>query len=1351
MGTSTTRRRARRPEQVRPPARRATRGRLLLSLLLAVCMAVGTFPVRVLAATTDMCECGPAMLHRDMLGHTSVHVHAHDTGSVVNDNDLNHVSQAGTYFLAGDQALAADANKGNQMWETPVGETVIWTDGHTISIDASASQYQTTRYAAIVVKKGSTLTLSGYRNDGNTTPSKITGDPRTPRFKDNNDPRACAIFVARGGTLNIYGIDIAMTSADTSGIVVEPGGTVNVYEGARNSAGGLVPTKIEGNSRYGIENMGGTVNLYGGTISGNALGGVYAERDITQLYSGTPFEKGNAIVNMYGGTISGNPGGGVRVDDTQDASFFQGYSAALNLYGGTITGNGSNDVTGGGVYVNGDASSLTLHGEALGQDVAKGSVQPGPIRVTDNFGGTGANLYVNNTSDNDPRITVTAGESSVLRAGSSIGIATAQTVNGETDDDVITTNCPESARFLYSEVSGYVTTATADDTGVSLFKGDAQPAPVQAKSELTCEYTGKAIEASEVDDGTAVKGTWSWKDGKAPRDVADSGQQTAVFTPANTDRYQAVEKTVQVSITPKQLEYGFFSLPSGIYGGTLKPTEVRLLGSPDSGDDVPITVTYQGDKGTSYGPSTVAPQNAGSYTAVASTSNTNYRLYSANTAHFSIAPAVREAPDVTATAETVEGKGDGRIVGLTTGMEISTDGTAYNGVTTSGIGRPYEAGTYYVREKADPNYRNNPAKQVVVAAGRKLVVSVPADQEGYSLTTDDAALSWRGDTTLRYELKPGYLETGSFRVLLNGSTDITQALRTQGSYPLADVEDDVAVTVEGVADLTAPDVTLRLSNASWKQFFHAVSFGLFFKDDVEKPQASVTASDAGSGLVRSFQVLASETPLDSEQEVLDATGWHTTELGADGTASFDIGDVGKRYLYVRVADAAGNTRVVGPDGGVVVYHDAAADTDALTYVKGTTTPVTAPVRLNGNAVARVLNGDDPVPTDAYAVDAAGEAITFEASYLDGLAAGTYALTVSYDPQGEPWCPYEVDGADINDAPATTSLTLVVERAQAEVSITGDPGKVYDAAPAGAPAFSVRTDAPDVTVEYKLQDEPDSAYRLAAPTDAGAYVVRVSAPETETFTAASATRDFVITPRDVIPEGVTAGDKVYDGTTLASITSEGTLDATCPGDDLMLVAGSASFDDKAVGTHKPVRFDGFALGGSSAKNYRLAAQPESVVASITPASLSVSLHVADKTHDGTTAAAFDGTPTLLGLVEGDDVTLVPGTPSFSSPDVGDDVPVDLTEFSIEGADAANYLLEQPEGVTACIKAPAPQPGGDDPKATPGGKAPSDARGKRGELPRTGDEDPAWLAPALAGTLVLALSAASRRRMRRDAGR
>ena len=94
----------------------------------------------------------------------------------------------------------------------------------------------------------------------------------------------------------------------------------------------------------------------------------------------------------------------------------------------------------------------------------------------------------------------------------------------------------------------------------------------------------------------------------------------------------------------------------------------------------------------------------------------------------------------------------------------------------------------------------------------------------------------------------------------------------------------------------------------------------------------------------------------------------------------------------------------------------------------------------------------------------------------------------------------------------------------------------------------------------------------------------------------------ITPRPISITGVTAADKVYDGT-MAATLSIGTLDAIT-GDDVTLNVGTGAFVDANVGTAKTVTASGYSISGNDASNYTLSAQPTGLAANITPKTIHV---------------------------------------------------------------------------------------------------------------------------------------------------
>src|SRR5205085_2566371 len=106
-----------------------------------------------------------------------------------------------------------------------------------------------------------------------------------------------------------------------------------------------------------------------------------------------------------------------------------------------------------------------------------------------------------------------------------------------------------------------------------------------------------------------------------------------------------------------------------------------------------------------------------------------------------------------------------------------------------------------------------------------------------------------------------------------------------------------------------------------------------------------------------------------------------------------------------------------------------------------------------------------------------------------------------------------------------------------------------------------------------------------------------------------------------------------------------------------------------------------LGGANAGNYTLT-QPTGLTANITGKSLTItSASASNKVYDRTNAATITGT--LTGVVSPDVVSFT-GTGTFASINVGTGIVVTSTS-TLTGADAGNYTLTQPTGLSANITA------------------------------------------------------------------
>ena len=1269
----------------------------VFAFFLAICLSFGflstdcgLFPV-VHAATSSLCVCG-SFAHHDMLGHTSPKVatwdpsvrkgkrteYDPDTGKDVEKEyvyssyiysfeELNlayELSKAeaeakndpslviNTFIMGGDFTVT-------KPWIVPKGANItIITQGYDIKVDLTGLQHWYQHYySAIIAADSCTVTLTSGLGKDATKIYGVTHPSDDSTNRTDIERHFSAISVAgEYSAVNLYGIEIDMDDTQTCyGIYCESAGVVNVYDCAYGSGEKKIQTKITGNNYEAVYLRGGALNMYGGLITGNQSHGIHQE---LYDFSGFGWGKYRNELNIYGGTISDNQGAGIYVS-VQPYEAFKDLKHTIQLYGGTITGNKQ-----GGIKLLKN-STLALHGEEVDTAIAlpKGSRNTdavlGPIKIT---GNTGGNVIAH--CDNPGSITVTAGSDSVLREGSTIGVTETSLTTYSKDKENVTDGTPESWSFFTSDLSGYV---------MSFENGKVIQAryimPTLQMQDINTTYTGKPFDASLACISASCKGEWVWRT-KAPTDVADSGYYWIDFKP-EANHYAKCSYQINVTINPKPISVTI-TPNGGTYGGTITPATATIDNGLVEGDTTTaVILKYYGNSNdhTLYNYVTTPPTLAGRYTVKAYLNTSNYRISNTSTAEYRVLRGAQEAPTLIGHNETIKGKNDAYIEGLTTDMQISSDGgKTYSTLKSSTINNPLQPMTYYVRYKDNYNFESSAPTVITLSEGPKMQVTLPESdaQKGYTITADSTELAWGEELTLSYSLKNGYSETDSFKITVNG-TDITASIREQGSYTFVPT-DNVTVEVTGVADTIAPDVTLTAKTVSWKQFFNKLTFGLFFKETVD---VTVVADDGGSG-IDTAEYLVTEKPFTTEQAVKDDTSVWTALKLKNGSANITVTEQGKKYLYVRVSDAAGNITVVSADGGMVVYTDSTADTLSINYTKTETQDVTAKVNLNGNTVKDIYNGTELIDSTKYTVSADGT-IALKAAYLDTLTAGEYTLHITYNPCGEQYAEYPADGVNINEEPQITSLKLTVTKQTGTATITGTPDKTYDGTPVSAPQYTCNNKEGIVTVEYKAQGADDSEYKTTAPKTAGKYTVRVTVAADGNYKAASATADFTISAKK-ITVAIDRKTSIY-GDDIVTLTA--TDNGIVNGDSNVYSLSTIASKTAGVGTYD---ITGTALDD----NYSITFTGGENAYEITKRNLTVTVVVNDKQYDGLNTATIKSV-ILNNVVNNDSITLLNGTPTFHSVNVANGIGITFTDFTLSGdADVLkNYTLTQPTGVTANI--------------------------------------------------------------------
>ena len=337
----------------------------------------------------------------------------------------------------------------------------------------------------------------------------------------------------------------------------------------------------------------------------------------------------------------------------------------------------------------------------------------------------------------------------------------------------------------------------------------------------------------------------------------------------------------------------------------------------------------------------------------------------------------------------------------------------------------------------------------------------------------------------------------------------------------------------------------------------------------------------------------------------------------------------------------------------------------------------ATVNTTGAAFVGMVNGDSLSATASGAFAdknaATGKTVQVSGIALGGLDAGNYTL-----------------------AGTTASMTADITRAtiSAVTGITAG-NKVYDGTTAAtvnttgaAFAGMVNGDSLSATASGAFADKnaaPGKTVQVSGIAlgglDAGNYTLASNTAST----AADITKATI-----GAVTGITAGNKVYDGTTAATVNTTGAAFAGMVNGDSLSATASGAFADKNAATGKTVQVSGIALGGLDAGNYTLAATSASTTANIAQATLQVQgVTALERAYDRSLGVALGGTPTVTAF--GNDVVTVLGTGSgaYADKNAGSGKAVTVTGYT---SSDSNYVLLQPVGLTGTVTPAVLQLGG-----------------------------------------------------------
>ena len=319
--------------------------------------------------------------------------------------------------------------------------------------------------------------------------------------------------------------------------------------------------------------------------------------------------------------------------------------------------------------------------------------------------------------------------------------------------------------------------------------------------------------------------------------------------------------------------------------------------------------------------------------------------------------------------------------------------------------------------------------------------------------------------------------------------------------------------------------------------------------------------------------------------------------------------------------------------------------------------------------------------DSYTYTGADQSGTVKAYYTDVTGAKQY-VTVTFDNTfrnaGDYTASAEASAADGNYKYAASELDLTIAKAKITISNIAAVNREYNGGTGANVTFDksgiVAADNAKVTLTVTGAFDNKNVGTDKAVSLTWSLTGEAAGNYELSGNAAATTAD--ITAKEITVSGITAGNKVYDGTTDATVnTSAATFTGMITGDNLT-VSTSGTFGDKNVGTGKTVTFGALTLGGTDAGNYVLAASgnQSSATADITAKEITVSgITASNKVYDSTTSATVDtSAATFAGMITGDKLT-VSTSGTFGDKNVGTGKTVTFGSLTLGGTDAGNYVL------------------------------------------------------------------------------
>ena len=758
-------------------------------------------------------------------------------------------------------------------------------------------------------------------------------------YEATTDTGYPVITNTKGGTLNIYDATIRVTGTKDSGQAINSknkNSTLNIYSGlidngpmskykcvlggTVNMYGGTITAQQKASAAIGAE----TVNFTGGTIQ-NSKYGIQANSSTGSITIGgsATFANNTADIYLASGkqfTIADNfeRTASVGVEDTVSDSVkrqitTKGTDKSMLAKVSSVNSSYSVNYDTSGKYL-----YLWKHSHSWNYSASGNTVI---AKCNTSSCGYASGLTLTLAAPDMAYTGSAYDKASVTNNISSVTGATAGTIKYyKTDAENTTTggtslsSAPTDAGYYYASVTigGATATAAFKITSVQLQESDVT---LDSSSfERTGSEISPAVTVKVTVNGTEIilkEGT----DYEVSGDISKTDVGRYTLTVTGKGNYAGTfDKTWEITRQKATVEP---EIQGWTYGETANTPGVTDSSNPENGK---VTYTYYTDaactnKTTSADGAAsdgTAPKNAGTYYVRAEVAETEHYAAGSGRKEFTIAKKAVTAK-VTAENKSYDGTTDAVVNAVVAGKDlVSGDKVTITGVT----------GTF-----ADPNVGTdkdvtvNSTNQVIAGTGAgNYVVTVPSDTKAditaKKITKDMVSFTNDGNYTYTGS------EISPVMTVKDGSMTLTASDYTVEGDQKGTEYGTYHMTVTGTGNYTgrvevewkitdphAPtgSITIRTTN-KWEQFVNAISFGLFFNN---QDTVTIEADDIGSGVdTVSYYLTDKELTKDEAKSIADSK-WNSYDK------PFTIHPDGNYIVYVKITDKSGNVTYLSSDGFVV--------------------------------------------------------------------------------------------------------------------------------------------------------------------------------------------------------------------------------------------------------------------------------------------------------------------------------------------------------------------------------------------------------------------------------------------------